>query len=141
MAELKSVSLRLPIDLVERLTKKNESFTQTVINELNTLERIRKVSLLEVRALFTEGEWKFMAETFHSVILQDIFCANTNAFIAACQDAELYDKIASKHGVKLEHLILKIKQLKGANIEAIYNRIVTFWDNADSLDFDDWANF
>lgn len=98
----KAVSLRLPEELVERLSKKGENFTQIVISELNSLERIRLVSLGEVKGMFTPQEWIFIADAFNGTLMDSVLRANVGVFIASCEDAERFEGKATLHQIDLE---------------------------------------
>lgn len=137
----KTVSLRLPEDMVDYLMKNYKSINQGVISELSCLLRIRQVSVGELRGLFSYNEWMFFADTFCSLVKDATFCCNKGAFIAACEDAERFDQTATKHLVDLAELVKKIETLRGANIEAIYNRIAEFWANSNDIKITDWAKF
>lgn len=137
----KNVTLRLPEEMVEYLTRNNESINQAVISEINTLKRIRLVALGELKGLFTVDEWVFMINTFNSTLTDEMFCANKGAFIACCEDAEKYEGGATILNMDLSAFINKINSLKGANIEAIYSRIKDYWSHSNEIDLNQWAKF
>lgn len=137
----KNVTLRLPEEMVEYLTRNNESINQAVISEINTLKRIRLVALGELKGLFTIDEWVFMINTFNSTLTDEMFCANKGAFIACCEDAEKYEGGATILNMDLSAFINKINSLKGANIEAIYSRIKDYWSHSNEIDLNEWAKF
>ena len=70
---------------------------------------------------------------------ETIFRCNVSALVAHCEDAERYDGAASKWGVDIVVLCEKIKSLKGANIDALYTRVESFWANPENID--KWAKF
>lgn len=137
----KNVTLRLPEEMVEYLTRNNESINQAVISEINTLKRIRLVALGELKGLFTVDEWVFMINTFNSTLTDEMFCANKGAFIACCEDAEKYEGGATILNMDLSAFINKIYSLKGANIEAIYSRIKDYWSHSNEIDLNQWVKF
>ena len=137
----KNVTLRLPEEMVEYLTRNNESINQAVISEINTLKRIRLVALGELKGLFTVDEWVFMINTFNSTLTDEMFCANKGAFIACCEDAEKYEGGATILNMELSAFINKINALKGANIEAIYSRIKDYWSHSNEIDLNQWVKF
>lgn len=137
----KNVTLRLPEEMVEYLTRNNESINQAVISEINTLKRIRLVALGELKGLFTVDEWVFMINTFNSTLTDEMFCANKGAFIACCEDAEKYEGGATILNIDLSAFINKINSLKGANIEAIYSRIKDYWSHSNEIDLNQWVKF
>lgn len=137
----KNVTLRLPEEMVEYLTRNNESINQAVISEINTLKRIRLVALGELKGLFTVDEWVFMINTFNSTLTDEMFCTNKGAFIACCEDAEKYEGGATILNMDLSAFINKINSLKGANIEAIYSRIKDYWSHSNEIDLNQWVKF
>lgn len=137
----KTVTLRLPEEMVEYLTRNNDSINQAVIAEINAIKRIRTVAMGELKGLFTVPEWMFLADAFNGTLIDDVFCANVGAFIAGCEDAERYEGTASKWGVDLPAFITKVKTLHGANIEAVYSRIKDYWEHSFELNIEDWAKF
>lgn len=137
----RTVNLRLPEEMVEYLTRNNDSINQAVISEINAIKRIRTVAMGELKGLFTVPEWMFLADAFNGTLIDDVFCANVGAFIAGCEDAERYEGTASKWSVDLSAFIAKVKTLHGANIEAIYTRIKDYWEHCSELDMNNWSNF
>lgn len=137
----KNVTLRLPEEMVEYLTRNNESVNQAVISEINALKRIRTVAMGELKGLFTVQEWIFLADAFNGTIIDDLFCANVGAFIAGCEDAEQYEGTAQRNGVDLNTFINKVNTLHGANIEAIYNRIKDYWEHCNEIKIEEWAKY
>lgn len=137
----KAVSLRLPEELVERLSKKGENFTQIVISELNSLERIRLVSLGEVKGMFTPQEWIFIADAFNGTLMDSVLRANVGVFIASCEDAERFEGKATLHQIDLEKFLNKVRSLRGANIEAIISRVEEYWEHSHEIDINIWSQF
>lgn len=137
----KNVTLRLPEEMVEYLTRNNDSINQAVINEINAIKRIRTVAMGELKGLFTVDEWVFIINTFNSTLTDEMFCANKGAFIACCEDAEKYEGGATILNMDLSAFINKINSLKGANIEAIYSRIKDYWSHSNEIDLNQWVKF
>jgi len=137
----KNVTLRLPEEMVEYLTRNNDSINQAVINEINAIKRIRTVAMGELKGLFTPQEWIFLADAFNVTLIDDVFCANKGAFIAACEDAEKYESKATLHGVNLTEFIAKVNTLHGANIEAIYSRIKHYLEHYTDSETQGWEKF
>lgn len=137
----RTVNLRLPEEMVEYLTRNNDSINQAVISEINTIRRIRTVAMGELKGLFSPEEWIFLVDAFNGTLIDEIFCANVGAFMAACEDADRYEGLAVKHGIELSSFLAKVKTLHGANIEAIYSRIKEYWEHYDTIVLEIWAEF
>lgn len=75
----------------------------------------------------------------YGTVVNELFRCNVSALVAHCEDAERYDGAASKWGVDIVVLCEKIKSLKGANIDALYTRVESFWANPANID--KWAKF
>ena len=136
---MKTVTIRLPQELADWLTVNGDSLNQSMISTVDTLRRIRLVSAGELKGVFTQNEWKFLADSLNGVVIDATFRCNVSALIAHCEDAASYDDAAMKWDITLSDLASKIGMLKGANIEAIYSRIEQFWKN--NLDIEEWANY
>lgn len=139
--ETKTVTLRLPVEMVEYLTRNDDSINQAVVNEISNLKRIRLVSMGELRGLFTPQEWVFIADSFNGTLVDDFMRANVGVFIAGCEDSERFEGKAGLHGVDLPSFLDKIRTLKGANIEAIYSRVEDFWNHSSETDINEWAEY
>lgn len=139
--ETKTVTLRLPVEMVEYLTRENESINQAIIDEISRARQMKLIALLELKGIFSKNEWIFFADAFNGTLYEDFMCGNVNIFIADIEDAERYENKATMHKVDLKELIAKLKKLHGANINAIYERISDYWDNYQKIDIEKWADF
>lgn len=135
----RNATIRIPSELADWLTADGRGINQAFISCVETLKRIRLVSTGELKGLFTPDEWKFFADSLNGTIVDDIFRCNVSALIAHCEDAEQYDNAASRLGVDINVMCAKIKELKGANIEAIYSRVESFWANPNNIE--EWSKF
>lgn len=137
----KTVTLRLPEDMIQYLTRNGDSINQAVFKEISYLKRIRQVTVGELKGIFDPAEWLFIADVFNGVQKDDVFCANKGAFVAACEEAEHIEDRATKLGVNIDVLTAKISKLSGANIEAIYDRVNDYWCHHQEIDLNSWAKF
>lgn len=137
----RTVSLRLPEDLVEYLKRNNDSINQAVISEINALKRIRTVALGELKGIFTPQEWMFFADVFNGSHVEDVFRTNVGVLIATCEDAERFENAATNHEVDMPILIDKIRSLHGANVEALISRVEEYWSHYEIVKIEDWAKF
>lgn len=139
--ETKTVTLRLPVEMVEYLTSTGDSINQAIINEISNARQMKLIAMIELKGIFSKNEWIFFADTFNGTLYEDFMCGNVNIFIADIEDAERYENKATMHKVDLKELIAKLKKLHGANINAIYERISDYWDNYQKIDIEKWADF
>lgn len=127
--EKRTVSLRLPEDQVTYLQNNYKNINYGVIASTEALMTIRKYSLNEIKGLFTSGEWSFFADSLNGTITDGLFRCNKEALIYHCQDAEQLDGTARKWDVNVEQLSEKIGKLSGAQVEALYFRVESFWED------------
>ena len=139
MAELKTVTLRLPVAIVDYIANVN-GINKGVIDAIETLMLIQSISMQELKGVLSSNEWKFLADSLNGVTITDAFIVSKDALIAHCEDAELYDGAATKWGVDVKAMSDKITKLSGAHIDAIYRRVEKFWDNPET-DIEKWAEY
>lgn len=100
----KNVTLRLPEEMVEYLTRNNDSINQAVINEINAIKRIRTVAMGELKGLFTPQEWIFLADAFKGTLIDDVFCATK-------EHLSQHAKMQKSMKVKLRYTELTLRNL------------------------------
>ena len=138
---IKNATIRLPEELIEWLTSGGKSVNQAVIECAQNLRRVRMVSAVELRGLFTPGEWKFLADSLSGASVADSFRCNVPALAAHVENLAQLDLLDQKWNVDVEAFKQKILKLHGANVEALYARVEEFWANRDSTDLNEWAAF
>jgi len=139
--ETKQVNLRIPQELLTYVKSQYESLNSDIVSAISRLKTIRQVSLGEIKGIFTKDEWMFFIDSMNGTMTDEIFCCNVGALIAHCEDSERFEGTATKYGVDLNSLAVKIKPLRGANIEAIYYRVSKFWDNTDKYKLEEYSEF
>ena len=136
---MKTVTIRMDEELAAQLEKEGESLNRTIVDNLKRLNRIRYVSEMELKGVFTTEEWKFFFDSLNGLIVDDALACNVGVLIAHCEDSEFFDSACSKWGADFNEMRHKISTLKGANIEAIYDRVRRFWN--ENGDIEEWSNF
>ena len=136
----KNVTLRLPSEMVEYIDK-GDGINQGVKDIIETLRRHEQHADLEIRGKLTKGEWGFLFDTMNGVKVLDDFRFNKNVLMAHNQDAEVFDKSASKWSVDVAELNAKIEKLSAAQVEAVYRRIEKFWDSCEGLNFEKYLDY
>lgn len=137
--ETKTVSMRIPQELLDYVQQENQSLNYSLVAALSRLRVIRNTATAELKGYFTTEEWKFFADSLNGTLIDDTFCCSVSAFIAHCEDSEKYESTATKWKIDLNTTIEKIKKLHGANIEALYYRTKKFWDHSVTTDLDEWS--
>ena len=138
--ETKTVTLRLPQDVADYITKDGYSMTDGVKLIIATLQRHERYADMELRGKFTPNEWKFLADTLNGTIVLDDFRFNKHALIANNQDAQVFEHSADKWEVDLDQLNDKCVALTATQTEALYRRVENFW-NHHEINLDEWANY
>lgn len=139
--ETKNATIRLPLDLAEWMTEGGEkSINQAVIANAETLRKIRQVSTGELKGKLSEAEWKFLADSLNGTLITEPFRCSQFALWAHCEDAERFDGTGSKWEVDMEGFKAKVLSLTGAQVDALYARVESFWDKPDR-DLDEWAKW
>lgn len=141
MKETKNATIRLPQEIADWLTKDGKSINQAVIDTVNTLQSIRLISTTELRGIFSAKEWKFLADSFNGIMINDSIRYNVQMLIAQCEDSAIYDSLDKKYDVDMEVFKKKLSSLHSANVDALYARIEDFLNADKHIDIEDWAKF
>lgn len=141
MKETKTVTLRLPVEMTEELSKIGDgSINQGVKNVYDELKRHERYADLEIKGVLTEKEWMFLAESLNGTMVLDDFRFAKDSLIAHNQDSETYNCTATKWQIDLEELNAKILSLTASQVEAIYRRVEKYWNTPDT-NINVWAKY
>lgn len=111
-----------------------------IIEQIKILQQIRKISLKELRGVFKENEWKFLADVLKDKIITSEFRCLQSGLIAEIEESEHFYGKASKMKIDLKEITEKIEILTGAEIDAIYFRVEQFWGDK-NRNIDDWCRW
>lgn len=139
---MKTVTLRLPEEVVSLLTKDGQEMLNPALVEF--VEQgiaDRKAALLDIKGIFTSEEWIALCDSLNGTMITDEFRYNAGAFVAHCEDSELYDGTFSRHEADLKAVCDKIKKLTQMQVATVYRRIETFWDNSGKIDLFKWSEY
>ena len=130
--ETKNVTIRLPLDIAEWMTEGGtRSINHAVIANAETLRKIRQASTDELKGKLSEAEWKFLADSLNGTLITETFRCSQFALWAHCEDAERFHGTGSKWEVDMEGFKAKVLSLTGAQVDALYARVESFWDKPD----------
>lgn len=138
--EQKTVTLRLPQDVADYITKDGYSMTDGVKALVATMQRHERYADVEIRGKFTSNEWKFLADSLNGTMVLDEFRFNKETLIAHNQDAQVFEHSADKWEVDLGKLNDKCVALTATQTEALYRRVENFWNHPE-INIDEWANY
>ena len=136
---MKTVTIRMDEELASQLESEGNGLNKAIVENLKRYYRMRLVSEMELKGVFTPKEWMFFFYSLNGLTIDENLSCNVGVLIAHCEDAEKYEGLASRFDVDIEEVKKKISSLKGANIQAIYSRAEKFW-KADG-DINEWSNF
>lgn len=140
MTKTKTVSLRIPAEQMEYLDKYETSINQTIVDIIDRIRMIERYADRDVQGVFTEDEWKYMADSLNGTITEGDFRYFAQALNANIEDSATYDGLDKKWQVDVKHLTDKIATLSSSAIEAIFRRVEDFWKNPQQ-DIDEWAKY
>lgn len=138
--ELKTVTIRISNEDADYLNELGEGFINRGINALLAKMRVLTTHAdNELKGMFTEHEWKFLADSLEGTIIDESLRYSAQNLAYHNEDAQTYDKTADKWDVDLQELNKKILALSSAQVDAVYRRVERFWEQ--SPDIDAWARF
>lgn len=139
--ETRTVTLRLPQEIVDYVTRDDISMTCGIVKAIETLRRHERYADMELRGKFTPEEWMFLVDSFNGTLMVDDFRFVPSALVAHNEDSQLYERTADKWNVDLSELNRKCAALTASHVEAIYRRIERFWEHPNAVDLNEWARF
>ena len=139
---METKTIRLPEEMVKEITNNGEKMLNPALIEFVEQSLAdRKAALLDIKGLFTSEEWIALADSLNGTMITDMFRYSASAFVAHCEDAELYEGTFSRHKADLKVVCEKIKKLTQMQVATVYRRVETFWNNSDKIDLTQWSVF
>ncbi len=117
---------------------KNGTSPDKIVENLSSLNQIRLYSQREIKGIFSENEWKYLADSLNGTIITDNFRCVKAGLIAGVEDSDSFDNLSEKWDVNIKDFCDKIQKLTAAQIDAVYTRVEQFW-NSENRDLDGWA--
>ena len=82
-----------------------------------------------------------LLDAFNGTIITTDFRYQPEFVSAQIADSGMYDGIGAKFNVDISALCEKIDKLTAAQVDSLYTRLETFWDNTDTIKIEEWAKF
>lgn len=136
--ETKTITLRLPVEQMEYLEQFEGSTNQTVVDLIDKVRTIEKYADRDIQGVFSEAEWKYLADSLNGTMVDGDFRYFKCALIAYVEDSATYDNLDK--GVDVKALSDKINALSSSAVEAIYRRVENYWKNC-PLTLEEWAKY
>ena len=130
------------VEIVEQMIRQSGSDPHTLVSSMQFLQQIRAYSTREISGKFTADEWKYLADALNGTMITPEFRCHVGGLIAEIEDTNDFDGLGAKWNVDVVSFIEKVKQLTGAQVDAIYTHVEKFWNNpeADALrDLNKWS--
>lgn len=138
--ETKTVNLRIPAEQIEYLEKFDSSINQTIVEIIDRIRMIERYADRDIKGVFTEAEWKYMADSLNGTLVEGDFRYYAAALNAGLEDSATYEGLDEKWCVNTNQLTDKVSKMSSSAIEAIHRRVEAFWANPQQ-DIDEWAKF
>lgn len=140
MKTRKGTTVYLPEDQAKYIQENYKNQNIGIIAAIEALMTIRKYSTNELKGIFTPEEWSFLADSLNGTMTTDAFRCNAGALVHHCQDAEELDGTGQKWEIDIEKLVRKVEKLTGAQVEALYFRVESFWED-DNRNLEEFAEY
>ncbi len=111
------------------------------VQTIQNCNQARRASIAELRGIFTADEWKYFADLLNGTNITAEFRCHQSGLIAVVEDGEVFDSLGTKWSVDIDSFCKKIKQLSGAQIDAVYSRVETYWNNHNNAPLEEWAKW
>ena len=102
-------------------------------NAVETFLRLRAVSLMEIKGVFTKPEIVGMIDAFNGTTIGTVPIPAKDMLIAQMEDSETYEFFSTRHGYEITELLTKIDNLTTAEAEFWLQELVRFWEELSSL--------
>lgn len=147
--ETKNITIRIPSDMYVGMQEKANdprynvgSINQQIIENLQKQATLAKLSMNELRGMFSKGEWSALADMLNSTMVTPTFRYRPEFLIAEIDDTMAYEQdLGAKWNIDIPALKEKCSKLTAAQLDALYTRVEEFWINTNTHDLDAWADF
>lgn len=138
--DTKTISIRIPTELVEYLEKKDLGMNGAIVDCIEKTAYFEKYAMRDIQGVFSPEEWKYIADSLNGTIIDGDFRYFSGALVANIEDADKYEMLGGKWNVDVKKLCDKVSRLSCSSIDAIYRRVEAFWNDS-LIDMDEWANY
>lgn len=132
-------TLRLPDEWVKRLTEGDKMLNPSLVEYLDETDADRKAAMLDIKGIFSPSEWVALADSLNGTMITEQFRYNASAFVAHCEDSEMYDGTFSRHGADMKAVCEKIRNLTMTQVATVYRRVEAFWSHSNEIDIEKWS--
>lgn len=140
MKTRKGTTVYLPEDQAKYIQENYKNQNYGIIAAIEVLMTIRKYSTNELKGIFTPAEWSFFADSLNGTMTTDAFRCNAGALAYHCLYAEELDGTGQKWEIDIEKLVSKVAKLTAAQVEALYFRVESFWED-DNRNLEEFAEY
>lgn len=135
----KTIGIRLPSELITALKADGDKLNTVVVERLQNSLADERAAKLDIKGLFTPGEWSALAASLNGTLIDDTMIYSREMLIANCEDAEQYEGTLSQFGAA--DLCAKLTKLTRLQVAAVLRRVSDFWKNSDKMALEVWAKY
>lgn len=147
--ETKNITIRIPVDMYDDMQQKSNdprynvgSINQQIVEGLQKQSTLAKLSMNELRGVFTGEEWSALADMLNATMITPEFRYRPEFLIAEIDNTQALEQdLAAKWGIDISTLKDKCRKLTAAQLDALYTRVEEFWANTDTHNLDAWSKF
>lgn len=139
MGETKTISIRVPQEIVEYLEGKEMGMNGAIVDCIEKVMYIEKYAMRDLHGKLTPSEWKYIVDSLNGTLIDGDFRYLASALIAHIEDADVYEGLGGKWSVDVKTLCDKIKLMSSATVDALYRRVEDYWKQP--IDLEEWAKF
>lgn len=134
--ENRNAGMNKCVEIVREASK--EAKVDEIVDNLTTLNHIRRGSLKEISGRFSENEWGLLLHILgEAKAIPEIRCIS-EAIVNKIDDADRFEDAAALFNVDSNRLIEKIKALTAAQLDALYYRVENF---SNEKNLEKWAKW
>ena len=142
----KTIGVRFPDNLIETIKADGGKFNTTVIERLQNSMSDNQAAMLDIKGIFTPGEWTALAESLKDILIDKALLYDREMVIAYCESSELAKGTLSRFGA--DDLCQKVAHLTRIQTATVLRRVASFWRNCLKFNYADgqisleaWANY
>ena len=107
-----------------------------ITETIDILQQLRAYSLRELNNIFNDNHWKYLADCLNGILISSNLRCNSDVLAASVEDSDYFGRLAHKWDIDDESFIDIIKELTGAQVDAVYAEIERFWTAG--IGYDTW---
>lgn len=129
----KNITIRLEEVQAENLKRDYGQISTAIQLIVEPFERIRRMTIDELKGYFTREEWVALIDSQNAVLLSPDFIYSRNFLLAQLEDFESLERGVSRHRADSKTILNKIRQLSHSQVYFLVMEINAFWNTGKEL--------